>query len=126
MKPKIFIDGEHGTTGLQIRAMLAGRGDLEIISIPAEHRKDQSARKDFLNRADLAVLCLPDDAARESVALVKMPTLVLCGDRDDDNGSADALAVALPDGQRGTIPGNHMSCITFPSFGEAMADYLAA
>ncbi|MBN9073518.1 MAG: N-acetyl-gamma-glutamyl-phosphate reductase [Rhizobiales bacterium] len=74
MKPKIFIDGEHGTTGLQIRAMLAGRGDLEIISIPAEHRKDQSARKDFLNRADLAVLCLPDDAARESVALIENDT----------------------------------------------------
>lgn len=74
MKPKIFIDGEHGTTGLQIRAMLADRGDLEVISIPVEHRKDQSARKDFLNKADLAILCLPDDAAKESVALIDNDT----------------------------------------------------
>jgi pimeloyl-ACP methyl ester carboxylesterase len=66
------------------------------------------------------------DIARETLAAVTMPTLVLCGDRDEDNGSADALAVALPDGRRGTIPGNHMSCITLPEFGEAMADYLTA
>lgn len=70
MKPKIFIDGEHGTTGLQIRQRLAGRGDLEIISIPTERRKDPAARAEFLNAADIAILCLPDDAARESVALI--------------------------------------------------------
>ena len=64
MKPKIFIDGEHGTTGLQIRTRLAGRGDLEIISIPAERRKETAARAEFLNAADVAILCLPDDAAR--------------------------------------------------------------
>ncbi|MBX3582544.1 MAG: N-acetyl-gamma-glutamyl-phosphate reductase [Rhizobiaceae bacterium] len=70
MKPKIFIDGEHGTTGLQIRTRLAGRNDIEIISIPVERRKDADARADFLRKADLAILCLPDDAARESVALI--------------------------------------------------------
>jgi N-acetyl-gamma-glutamyl-phosphate reductase len=70
MKPKIFIDGEHGTTGLQIRARLAGRGDLEIISVPLERRKDASARAEFLNAADVAILCLPDDAAKESVSLI--------------------------------------------------------
>jgi N-acetyl-gamma-glutamyl-phosphate reductase len=70
MKPKIFIDGEHGTTGLQIRAMLAGRSDLEIISIPTERRKDPAARAEFLNASDLSILCLPDDAAEESVALI--------------------------------------------------------
>ena len=70
MKPKIFIDGEHGTTGLQIRARLAGRDDIEIISIPAERRKDPAARAEFLNAADVAILCLPDDAAQESVALI--------------------------------------------------------
>ena len=70
MKPKIFIDGEHGTTGLQIRARLAGRDDIEVISIPVERRKDAAARADFLNAADIAILCLPDDAAKESVALI--------------------------------------------------------
>jgi N-acetyl-gamma-glutamyl-phosphate reductase len=70
MKPKIFIDGEHGTTGLQISTRLAGRDDLEILSIPVERRKDAAARADFLRAADIAILCLPDDAARESVALI--------------------------------------------------------
>lgn len=70
MKPKIFIDGEHGTTGLQIRTRLAGRDDIEIVSIPLDRRKDPAARADFLNEADVAILCLPDEAARESVALI--------------------------------------------------------
>src|SRR6186713_3243472 len=70
MKPKIFIDGEHGTTGLQIRTRLAGRDDIEVISIPVERRKDPAARADFLRKADIAILCLPDDAAKESVALI--------------------------------------------------------
>lgn len=70
MKPKIFIDGEHGTTGLQIRTRLAGRDDIEVISIPVEQRKDPQARADFLRKADIAILCLPDDAAKESVALI--------------------------------------------------------
>ncbi|MBN9038457.1 MAG: N-acetyl-gamma-glutamyl-phosphate reductase [Rhizobiales bacterium] len=70
MKPKIFIDGEHGTTGLQIRQRLAGRNDLDIISIPQGRRKDPAARADFLNAADIAILCLPDDAAKESVSLI--------------------------------------------------------
>lgn len=70
MKPKIFIDGEHGTTGLQIRSMVAARDDLEVISVPVERRKDTATRAEFLNAADIAILCLPDDAARESVALI--------------------------------------------------------
>lgn len=70
MKPKVFIDGEHGTTGLQIRTLLAGRNDMEIISVPIERRKDAEARAEFLNAADVAILCLPDDAARESVSLI--------------------------------------------------------
>ena len=70
MKPKIFIDGEHGTTGLQIRTRLAGRTDLDIISIPEAERRNRALREEMLKAADIAILCLPDDAAREAVALL--------------------------------------------------------
>ena len=71
MVAKIFIDGEAGTTGLQIRERLAGRRDLEVISIAQDKRKDQDERKRLLNLADVAILCLPDDAAKESVSLIE-------------------------------------------------------
>ena len=74
MVAKIFIDGESGTTGLQIRERLAGRRDLEIISIDAERRKDLDEKKRLLNAADIAILCLPDDAARQSVSLIDNDT----------------------------------------------------
>jgi N-acetyl-gamma-glutamyl-phosphate reductase len=74
MVAKIFIDGEAGTTGLQIRERLAGRRDLEVISIDADKRKDLNERKRLLNAADIAILCLPDDAARESVSLIENDT----------------------------------------------------
>ena len=74
MVAKIFIDGEAGTTGLQIRERLAGRRDLEVLSIAADKRKDLNERKRLLNAADVAILCLPDDAARESVALIENDT----------------------------------------------------
>ena len=70
MKPKIFIDGEHGTTGLQIRQRLAARDDLEMLSIPEAERRNASMRQEMLQSADIAILCLPDDAARESVTLL--------------------------------------------------------
>lgn len=66
----IFIDGGHGTTGLEIRERLAGRTDIAIIEIDEARRKDADARREALNDADIVVLCLPDDAAREAVALV--------------------------------------------------------
>jgi N-acetyl-gamma-glutamyl-phosphate reductase len=69
-KPLIFIDGEAGTTGLQIRDRLKGRTDLELVSIAAEKRKDADARRDLLNSADVAILCLPDEAAIEAVSLI--------------------------------------------------------
>lgn len=71
MKPKIFIDGEHGTTGLQIRQRLAERSDLDVMSIPEAERRNPALRRDMLNGADIAILCLPDDAARESVAMLE-------------------------------------------------------
>jgi N-acetyl-gamma-glutamyl-phosphate reductase len=70
-KPAVFIDGEAGTTGLQIRDRLKGRTDLELVSIAAEKRKDAGARRELLNSADVAILCLPDDAAIEAVSLIE-------------------------------------------------------
>ena len=72
-KPAIYIDGQEGTTGLRIRQMLAGHEDVEVLLIPPEHRRDRRARAEFLNRADLCVLCLPDDAATEALALLENP-----------------------------------------------------
>ncbi len=72
-KPKIFIDGEHGTTGLLIRDLLRERTDIDVVSIAADKRKDAAERKRLLNSVDLAILCLPDAAARESVAMIDNP-----------------------------------------------------
>ncbi len=69
----VFIDGEEGTTGLQIRERLEGRSELVLIHLDAESRKETKARCDALNSADLAILCLPDDAAREAVSLIDNP-----------------------------------------------------
>jgi N-acetyl-gamma-glutamyl-phosphate reductase len=71
MKPTIFIDGEAGTTGLQIRSRLESRSDLELVSIDPSLRKDDAERKRLLNSVDLAVLCLPDNAAKASVAMLE-------------------------------------------------------
>jgi N-acetyl-gamma-glutamyl-phosphate reductase len=66
----VFIDGGHGTTGLEIRERLAGRKDIAVIEIEEARRKDADARREALNDADIVVLCLPDEASREAVALV--------------------------------------------------------
>ena len=70
---KIFIDGSSGTTGLRLRERLAGRGDIELITLPDSLRKDTGARKSALNEADIVFLCLPDDAAREAVSMIENP-----------------------------------------------------
>jgi len=75
MKPKVFIDGEAGTTGLQIRARLAPRADIDLISIDPSRRKDPAARAELLNAADAVVLCLPDEPAREAVSLIENPSV---------------------------------------------------
>ena len=71
MRPKVFIDGQEGTTGLQIYERLGGREDIELLRIDPEKRKDAQERKKLLNDADLVFLCLPDAAAREAVALIE-------------------------------------------------------
>jgi N-acetyl-gamma-glutamyl-phosphate reductase len=71
LKYKIFVDGEAGTTGLEIRARLAGRTDIEFLTIDPSLHRDVGERKRLLNAADLAFLCLPDDASREAVSLVE-------------------------------------------------------
>ena len=73
MKPKIYIDGQAGTTGLQIIDRLSKRDDIELLRIAEEKRHDTAERARLLNEADISFLCLPDDAAREAVSLVTNP-----------------------------------------------------
>ncbi len=71
MAAKIYIDGEHGTTGLKIRERLGMRRDIDLMSIPASERRNPLFRARMLNEADIAILCLPDDASREAVAMLE-------------------------------------------------------
>src|SRR5580693_6447372 len=95
-KPVIFIDGEAGTTGLEIRKRLEGRGDIEIVSIAQDKRKDAAERKRLLNAADLAILCLPDDAAKEAVTLVDNPKTKIL-DASSAHRIAEGWAYGFPE-----------------------------
>jgi N-acetyl-gamma-glutamyl-phosphate reductase len=73
MTPVVFIDGDQGTTGLQILQRLQGRTDIALRTLPPAVRKDEAARRAALNECDIALLCLPDAAAREAVAWIENP-----------------------------------------------------
>jgi len=73
MSFKVFVDGQEGTTGLKIRDHLSQRKDIQLLEIEPERRKDTARRKELLNEAEIVFLCLPDTAARESVAMISNP-----------------------------------------------------
>lgn len=105
MPPKIYIDGQAGTTALRVREWLAGRGDLEVITLPEELRKDPAARKKALQDAAVVLLCLPDDAAKEAAQwLADTPVRIL--DASTAHRVADGWVYGLPElvkGQREQI-----------------------
>jgi N-acetyl-gamma-glutamyl-phosphate reductase len=119
MKYRVFVDGQEGTTGLRIHEYLAQRDDVEVLRIAADKRKDSAARAELLNAADVAFLCLPDDAAREAVALVTNPNTCVI-DASTAHRTVPGWAFGLPElapGQRDLLrkakrianPGCHAS-----------------
>ncbi|HVO91373.1 MAG TPA: N-acetyl-gamma-glutamyl-phosphate reductase [Terriglobales bacterium] len=105
MPPKIYIDGQAGTTALRIRDWLKDRGDLEVVTLPEALRKDPAARKQALRDAAIVLLCLPDDAAKEATAwLADSPVRIL--DASTAHRVADGWVYGLPElvaGQRQRI-----------------------
>lgn len=119
MKPKIYIDGKEGTTGLQIYDRLSGRDDIELLLIDEDKRKDTDERRKFLNAADIVFLCLPDAVAKEAVSLIEnQNTRVIDASTahrtnpDWDYGFAElskAHRMAIADSKRVANPGCHAS-----------------
>lgn len=119
MAKKIFIDGKAGTTGLRIFERLENFKGIEIITLSEEKRKDLAARKEALNSADIAFLCLPDDAARESVSLIENDNTVVI-DTSTAHRTDEAFAYGFPElsashreklknSKRIAVPGCHAS-----------------
>jgi len=105
MVSRVFIDGAVGTTGLEIRERLAARADLEIVQLADRDRKDPRARAGALNEADVVLLCLPDEAAREAVTLIENPAVRVI-DASTAHRVADGWAYGFPElepGQRAKI-----------------------
>ena len=116
---KVFIDGKAGTTGLRIYERLAQRSDLEIILLSDDERKSPEARKRALNAADIAFLCLPDDAAREAVSMIENENTVVLdtstAHRTDPSWCygfpelSDEFEAKLKSAKRIAVPGCHAS-----------------
>jgi N-acetyl-gamma-glutamyl-phosphate reductase len=96
MKHVVYVDGQEGTTGLRIHEYLSQRRDVEVLSIAPERRKDTAERARLLNAADVAFLCLPDEAAREAVGLVTNPHTCLI-DASTAHRTAPGWAYGLPE-----------------------------
>ena len=95
-KYKIFVDGQEGTTGLEINERLQKRNDIEILKINPYKRKDINERRKYINQADIVFLCLPDDAAKESVALVENPAVRII-DASTAHRVADGWVYGIPE-----------------------------
>ena len=101
----VFIDGQAGTTGLRIRERLAARGDVTLMEVPEPSRKDPEVRRRYLNEADVVILCLPDDAAREAMRLISSNHVRVL-DASTAHRVADGWVYGLPEldeHQRGRI-----------------------
>lgn len=119
MIKKVFIDGSAGTTGLRIAERLESRKDIELIKLTEENRKDTAARKEALNLADIAFLCLPDAAAIEAVSLIENPNTVVLdtstAHRTNENWVygfpelSEKSEESIKSGKRIAVPGCHAS-----------------
>jgi N-acetyl-gamma-glutamyl-phosphate reductase len=137
MKHKVFIDGSEGTTGLKIYERFKERDDIEIIKIDAEKRKDATERKRLINEAEVVFLCLPDEAARESVSLATNDNVII--DASTAHRTLDGWSYGFPElsnghrqgiikGKRIAVPGCHATgfiSLVYPLVKEGLlaADY---
>lgn len=138
MKIKVFIDGREGTTGLRINERFADREDVELLSIDIDKRKDSEERKRLINQSDITFLCLPDDAARESVSLIENDRVRVI-DTSTAHRTEEGWAYGFPElseghrrkiaeGKRVAVPGCHATgfiSLVYPivSAGILGADY---
>lgn len=115
MKTKVFIDGSEGTTGLRINERFQNRDDIELLHISPELRKDPEERKKMIHASDITFLCLPDEAARESVALAEDEDVIII-DASTAHRTEEGWAYGFPElsaghraaiqkGKRVAVPG---------------------
>ncbi|MCP9222510.1 N-acetyl-gamma-glutamyl-phosphate reductase [Erythrobacter sp. LQ02-29] len=97
MAHSVFIDGGEGTTGIEIRERLSGRDEFELVVLAEDRRKDAAARRDALNAADFAILCLPDEPAREAVAMIDPASAVRVIDASSAHRVSDGWTYGFPE-----------------------------